>query len=406
MDTAPSTTTALQRIQDLEAQYLFSTYTRVPLLLERGKGVFVYDSTGKKYLDFITGIGVNALGYAHPRLLTVIKEQSKLLIHSSNVYYNAYQGPLAEKLTKASRMERAFFTVSGAEAAECALKVARAVAQKISPEKYELVAVDHSFHGRTMGALSVTGQAEYRTPFGPLLPKVHFVPANDVAALTAAVNANTCAIILEPVQGEGGIHVLETSFLRAAADLARQHQASLIFDEIQCGMGRTGKLFAHQWTDLVPDILITAKPIACGYPLGACMARGAAATALTSHSHGTTFGGGPLACRLGLEVLDILDHEEMYAHIRAMGERLKQGLEVLAKKHKCVKEVRGKGLMLGMELDRPAKPVFDSMVEQGLLANVTHTYTIRMLPPYILEEQHVDKALRIIGKALRAVKKA
>ncbi|MGH9414932.1 MAG: aspartate aminotransferase family protein [Terriglobales bacterium] len=401
MDTAPSTTSALERIQDLEARYLFTTYTRVPLLLERGKGVFVYDSTGKKYLDFISGIGVNALGYAHPRLLAVIKEQSKRLIHISNLFYNEFQGPLAERLTKASNMERAFFTVSGAEAAECALKVARSVGHRISPEKYELVALTHSFHGRTMGAVSVTGWEDYRAPFGPLLPKVHFVPANDVAALTAVVNANTCGIILEPVQGEGGIHPLNPAYLRAAADLARQHQACLIIDEIQCGMGRTGKLFAHQWTDVVPDILITAKPIASGYPLGAVMARGAAATALTSHSHGTTFGGGPLACRLALEVLDIVDNEGMYAHIRAMGERLQQGMQKLAAKHKCVKEVRGKGLMLGMELDRPAKPVFESMVEQGLIANVTHEFTIRMLPPYVIEAQHVDKALRILGKALK-----
>ncbi|MGH9467631.1 MAG: aspartate aminotransferase family protein [Terriglobales bacterium] len=404
MDTAPAATSALQRIQELEAQYLFPTYTRVPLLLERGKGVFVYDSAGKKYLDFITGIGVNALGYAHPRLLQVIREQSKLIIHSSNIFYNAYQGPLAERLTKRSRMDRAFFTVSGAEAAECALKVVRSVAQKIAPEKIEVVALDHSFHGRTIGALSVTGQPEYRKPFGPMLPGIRFIPANDIAALTAAVGANTCAIILEPVQGEGGIHELDVAFLRAAADLARQHRASLIFDEIQCGMGRTGKLFAHQWTDVVPDVVITAKPIAAGYPLGAVMARGEAATALNAHSHGTTFGGGPLACRLALEVLDILDNDEMYAHIQAMGARLKQGLERLAAKNKCVKEVRGKGLMLGMELDRPAKPVFQSMIEQGLVANVTHEFTIRMLPPYILEEQHVDKALRIVGKALKHAK--
>ncbi|MGH9487942.1 MAG: aspartate aminotransferase family protein [Terriglobales bacterium] len=400
MDTAPATT-ALEQIQELEARYLFPTYTRVPLLLERGKGVFVYDSAGKRYLDFITGIGVNALGYAHPRLLAVMREQSKKIIHTSNIYFNAYQGPLAERLTRLCNMERAFFTVSGAEAAEGALKVVRSVAQKISPAKIEIIALEHSFHGRTIGALSITGQTEYRTPFGPLLPGIRFVPANDVAALTAAVGHNTCAIIIEPVQGEGGIHEISGAFLRAAADLARQHQASLIFDEIQCGMGRTGKLFAHQWTDIIPDVIITAKPIACGYPLGAIMARGSAATALTAHSHGTTFGGGPLACRLALEVLDILDRDEMYAHIQAMGARLKQGLEALAARHKCVKEVRGKGLMLGMELDRPAKPAFQSMIEQGLLANVTHEYTIRMLPSYIIEEQHVDKALRIIGKALR-----
>ncbi|MGH9476217.1 MAG: aspartate aminotransferase family protein [Terriglobales bacterium] len=403
METATATN-ALQHVQDLESQYLFPTYTRVPLLLERGKGVYAYDSAGKRYLDFITGIGVNALGYAHPRLLAVIRDQSKKIIHTSNIYYNEFQGPLAERLTKLSRMERAFFTVSGAEATECALKVARSAGQKLSPDKIELVALEHSFHGRTMGALSVTGQTAYRTPFGPMLPGVTFVPANDIAALTAAVGPKTCGIIVEPVQGEGGIFEIQEGFLRAAADLARQHQASLIFDEIQCGMGRTGKLFAHQWTDLLPDILITAKPIACGYPLGAVLARGPQATALNAHSHGTTFGGGPLACRLGLEVLDILHNDAMYAHIQAMGERLKQGLQKLAARHNFVKEVRGKGLMLGMELDRPAKPVFDSMVEQGLLANVTHSTVIRMLPPYVLEPRHVDQALRIVAKALKVLK--
>jgi predicted acetylornithine/succinylornithine family transaminase len=391
----------LAQAQQLEAQYLIPTYARVPLLLVRGKGVYVFDSDDKKYLDFITGIGVNALGHAHPRVLAAMRAQSKLLIHSSNLYLNAYQGLLAQRLTALSGMERAFFTVGGAEASEGAIKVARSLGQKISPEKIELVALHNSFHGRTCGALSVTGQPKYRAPFGPLLPGVRFVHANDVNDLRAAVNERTCGILIEPVQGEGGIREVEPAFMTAAAELARQHQAVLIFDEIQCGLGRTGKPFAFQWTDVNPDLVVTAKPIACGYPLGVFMARGAAATVLDAGTHGTTFGGGPLACRLALEFLDVLADGRVYENVLARGAELKHGMQALARKHKFVKEVRGKGLMLAMELDRPAAPYVNRLAELGVLANVTHETIIRMLPPYVAEAKHVKQALRALGKALK-----
>jgi acetylornithine/N-succinyldiaminopimelate aminotransferase len=395
--------TTLSQAEEREAQYLFPTYARVPLLLERGKGVFLYDSNGKRYIDCITGIGVNALGYAHPRVLAVLREQGKKLIHSSNLFYNEYQGALAERLAKLSGMERAFFTVSGAEAVEGALKVARSLGQRTSPDKFEVVALTHSFHGRTMGALSVTGQPKYRAPFGPLLPGVSFVQANDAAGLASAVNARTCAIILEVVQGEGGVRELHREFLAAAAELARDNGACLICDEIQCGLGRTGRAFAYQGQGLQPDIVTTAKPIACGYPLGAILARGAAATALSAGTHGTTFGGGPLACRLALEFLDIVDQPAMYEHIRAVGAHMKEAMLRLARKHAIVKEVRGQGLMLGMELEKPAKPAVQRMLELGVIANVTHDTTIRMLPPYILEEKHADRALKALAKGIRAV---
>ncbi|MGH9418303.1 MAG: aspartate aminotransferase family protein [Terriglobales bacterium] len=391
----------LDHIRSLEQQYLFPTYSRQPVLLERGKGVFVFDSAGTKYLDAITGIGVNAMGHAHPKVLEAIKDQSRKLIHTSNLYYNEFQGPLAERLTRLSGMERAFFTVSGAEAAEGAIKVARAVAQRIAPDKIELIALDHSFHGRTTGAVSVTGTEKYRAPFGPLLPGVRFVPANDQAALAAAVNARTAAILIEPVQGEGGIREIDPAFLAAAADLARQHQALLIADEIQCGLGRTGKAFAFQWTSVIPDIVIAAKPIACGYPLGVILARGEAATALTAGSHGTTFGGGPMACRLGMVFLDFLDQESTYTHIQLVGAGLKQGMQELAARQRIVREVRGKGLMLAMELDRPAAPAARRMLELGMLVNVTHENIIRLLPPYILEPKHGEKIVRALGKALK-----
>ncbi|MGH9520865.1 MAG: aspartate aminotransferase family protein, partial [Terriglobales bacterium] len=286
--------------------------------------------------------------------------------------------------------------------AEGAIKVARSVGQAIAPEKYELVALEHSFHGRTCGALSVTGQTKYRTPFGPLLPGVHFVPAGNLERLEAACSERTCAILIEPVQGEGGIREVPVEFLRAAAELARRHQALLICDEIQCGLGRTGMAFAFQWTDVVPDIVITAKPIACGYPLGAIIARGTAAVALTSGTHGTTFGGGPLACRLGLTFLDFIEDKANLDHIANLGAEWKAGLQKLARRHKFVKEVRGKGLMLGMELNRPAAPVFQRMLEAGVLANVTHETTIRLLPPYTMQATHMRQMLRALGKALSA----
>lgn len=391
----------LAQIRALEEQYLLPTYSRIPLLLERGKGVHIFDSEGRKYLDCITGIGVNAMGHAHPRILATIKAQSKKLIHASNLYYNEFQGPLAQRLTALSRMEKAFFTVSGAEAAEGAIKIARALGQRVSPGKIELVALEHSFHGRTIGALSVTGQLKYRAPFGPLLEGVHFVPAGDQGALEAAVSERTAAILIEPVQGEGGIRQVAPEFLARAAALARVHRACLIFDEIQCGLGRTGKFFAFQWTDLAPDLVITAKPIAAGYPLGAILARGEAATALNAGSHGTTFGGGPLACCLGLAFLDFLTDPSTLENVQKQGTTLLEGMRKLGRRFKFVKEVRGMGLMLGMELDRPAAPVVRKMMELGVLANVTHDTIIRMLPPYILEDKHSAVLLRVLAKALK-----
>ncbi|MGH9393204.1 MAG: aspartate aminotransferase family protein [Terriglobales bacterium] len=391
----------LAAIRALEEQYLLPTYARIPLLLVRGKGVHVFDSEGKRYLDCITGIGVNAMGHAHPRILAAMREQARKLIHTSNLYFNEYQGPLAQRLTALSGMERAFFTVSGAEAAEGAIKIARALGQRLAPEKIELVALEHSFHGRTMGALSVTGQLKYRAPFGPLLAGVHFVRAGDQAALAAAVSDRTAGVLIEPVQGEGGIRQVPPDFLAMAAALARQHHACLIFDEIQCGLGRTGKPFAHQWTSLVPDVVITAKPIAAGYPLGAILARGEAATALNAGSHGTTFGGGPLACRLGLEFLDFLEQPATLENVRNQGAALLEGARALARKHAFIKEVRGMGLMLGLELDRPAAPVVRRLLELGLLANVTHDTIIRLLPPYILEDKHTALILRALAKALK-----
>ena len=393
----------LTEVQELEQRVLLATYARVPLLLERGRGAFVCDSAGKRYLDFITGIGVNALGYSHPRIVKAIREQSARLIHASNLYYNAYQAPLAERLTRLAGMERAFFTNSGTEALEGALKMARLYGRARSEGKTEFVALDNSFHGRTFGALSVTGQPKYRLPYEPAMPGVRFVAANDADALAAAVNERTCAILVEAIQGEGGIVPMTAAFMETAESLARQHGALLICDEIQCGLGRTGKPFAYQWTRVAPDIVVTAKPIACGLPLGAILARGAAAETFTPGLHGTTFGGGPLVCRVALEFLDILESERLLENVQARGDELRAGLQALAGRRRLgIRSVRGQGLMLGVELDHPAKPAVEAAREAGLLANATHDTVVRMLPPYNVESRHIAKALRILTRALKA----
>ncbi len=396
----------LADIQSAEAQSLLPTYARIPLLLERGKGPYVFAADGRRYLDFLTGIGVNALGYNHPRISRVIRQQSARLIHCSNLYYHAYQAPLAQRLAALAGMERAFFTNSGTEALEGALKLARLHGRALAADKVEIVALDNSFHGRTFGALSVTGQPKYRLPYEPALPGVRFVPANDHAALAAAVGPQTAAILLEPIQGEGGVVPLEAAFLTAAAGLARQHQAALILDEIQCGLGRTGRPFAFQWTDVVPDIVVTAKPIACGLPLGVILARGAAAAGFTPGMHGTTFGGGPLVCRVALEFLDIWEEDNLLANVADRGEELRSGLEALKRKQKAIQVVRGRGLMWGIELDRPAKPIVDAARELGLLANATHDTVIRLLPPYTVTPALVQKALRLLARAFRAANRA
>lgn len=395
---------ALDHARELEDQYLLPTYARIPMLLEKGKGVFVYDSEGNRYLDFISGIGVNALGHAHPRLVKVIREQSSQLIHISNLYYHEWQGKLAERLVRLSGMERAFFTNSGTEAVEGALKLARRMGQQRSPEKFEIVALENSFHGRSFGALSVTGQEKYRTPFGPALPGVRFVPAGDAEALARAVGPNTCAIILEPIQGEGGIHEMDADYLATAARLAEEHHAALIFDEIQCGVGRTGKFFAYQWNLVVPDIVITAKPIANGMPLGVILARGEAAKAFSPGLHGTTYGGGPLSCRVALEVLDIFEQDRVLENVQQVGGEMKSALNQLRGHFSCIRSVRGRGLMLGIELDRDARPAVEQLRQLGLLANATHETVIRMLPPYIITSQHADRAVRILTRVLKSLK--
>ena len=399
-----TTTSAPVSVMDLEKQYLFQNYARFPIVLTRGKGCYVYDSSGKRYLDLIAGIGVNALGYAHPRMTKVIREQAGKMVHCSNLYYNEYQGPLAERIAKVSGLDRVFFCNSGTEAIEGALKVIRAHGRKINPEKFETVALHDSFHGRTFGALSITGQEKYRSDFEPMLPGARFVRRNDIGALQQAVCDNTAGIVLELVQGEGGVHPLTDEYIRTARELADRHNALLLFDEIQCGVGRPGTYFSYQMLDpvVMPDLMTAAKPLACGIPLGFVAATDRAAGVIASGQHGTTFGGGALACRAALEFFDIL--EELFPNIIHVGGYFRMQLMDLARKHSFIKEVRGTGLMIGVELEFAGKQVVLDCMTKGMLINCTHNTVLRALPPYILGEKEVDRAISILKAVLRKAK--
>ena len=340
------------------------TYNRYPVVLTRGKGVFLYDIDDRRYLDFVSGLGVNALGHAHPRIVKTIREQAGKLIHISNLYYHEYQGALAEKLCtllgSSFGNARAFFSNSGTEAIEGSIKLARLAGHRAGGEaKSRLVALQGSYHGRTFGALSLTGQEKHRKGFEPMLEDVTFVGQNDIEGLRAAVDDNTCAIVLEPIFGEGGIHECSVEFLRECRAAADRHKAALIFDEIQCGLGRTGTMFAFQSFGVTPDIVAIAKPIAAGLPLGAFIAKEEFASAISPGQHGTTFGGGPLACRVALEFLAIVEDEKLLDNVNKVGAYLQQEFKTVAEKSPAAKEVRGRGFIQGINLDIPARPIVD-----------------------------------------------
>jgi acetylornithine/N-succinyldiaminopimelate aminotransferase len=388
-------------IKQLESQYLLPTYNRYPVAFEKGKGVFLYDFEGNKYLDLVAGLGVNALGHAHPRVVKAVRDQVAKVVHLSNLYYNEYQGRLAERLCQLSGLNRVFFSNSGTEAIEGSIKLARLAGHRAGGDaKCRLVALDGSYHGRTFGAMSLTGQDKYRKGFEPLLDDVTFVPQNDVEALRAAVNDNTCAIVLEPIFGEGGILECSTEFLQECRALADRYRAALVFDEIQCGLGRTGTIFAFQSFGVQPDIVAIAKPIAAGIPLGAFIAKEEFASAIHAGQHGTTFGGGPLACRVGLEYLSILEEENLLANVRNVGGYLQEQLQSLIGKFAGAREIRGRGFIQGLALDIPARPIVEQALAEGVLFNVTQDSVLRFLPPFLLEEKHVDKGIKVLKKLL------
>lgn len=394
-------------VVELEKKCLIQNYARLPLVIVKGKGCYVYDHSGKRYLDFVSGIGVNALGHSHPRILKAIREQINCFIHCSNLYYHSHQAPLAARLTELSGLDRVFFTNSGGESVEGALKIAKAFGRRQHVEKFEIVALNDGFAGRTAGAMSVTGTAKYREPFEPLLPGVSFVDVNDIQGLKESVSDRTAAILLEPILGEGGIQTVSRDFARCAMDLARQHKALLIFDEIQSGLGRTGNYFAFQrWNQspvddpnleqIKPDVLVTAKPLGGGLPIGCIIANERASQMLSPGLHGTTFGGNALACRTALEFLDIL--EEQLPMVRENGFYFKQRLEELVARYDFVEGVRGAGLMVGLNLRVPGKNVVQQAMEMGLLINCTTETVLRFLPPYIIGRRHIDRAITVLDK--------
>ena len=393
----------LAQVKELEKKYLLGTYSRYELLADRGSGAYLIDKSNKRYLDLLAGIAVNALGYNHPRVKQMLRKQIKRPIHVSNLIYHEYQGRLAEKLCKISGLDRAFFTNSGTESIEACLKFARAYARP----KFRVLSLDQSFHGRTFGALSATGQKQYREQFEPLVPGFEFVNFDDTGDLERKLTDDVCAVLIETIQGEGGIRPISEGFYRAARELTRKMGAVLVMDEIQCGLGRTGQWFAfHRFApptekELLPDMVALAKPLGLGIPLGAVILNERVAAAIQAGQHGTTFGGGPLACRASLEYFNVLEDENLLERVRNTGAYFKQRLEEM-KDLPVVKEVRGEGLMLALDLKIPGKDIVKQLLQQGFILNCTHETVLRMLPPFIITEKQIDKFVRALRPVLEA----
>ena len=387
-----------------EQELLLPTYDRQKVLFTHGRGVYLWDSEGKRYLDFLSGIGVNALGHAHPAITRVLKLQAGKLIHISNLFYHQFQAELAKRLTRISGLDRAFFCNSGTESWEAALKLARIYARANNKNgrqpKTTFIALENSFHGRTFGSLATTGQQKYRAPFEPVVPGVHFVRFNDIEALNLSFDDSVCAVCLETVQGEGGINPVSREFLQRARELTKQSGALLLLDEIQSGLGRTGKYFAYQHYGITPDIVTIAKPLAAGLPLGALLTNDRVASAMQPGLHGTTFGGGPLACAVAIEFLRQL--QSLLSRVRTTGKYFLRKLQELQKHHSSVKAVRGIGLMLAMELDSAdtAKAMVSELLVQGILINRTHDTVLRFLPPYMIQAKHIDELAKALDHAL------
>ena len=401
------TQATLAEIQSAESQLLLQTYERNPILFLSGNGVHLHDEHGNDYLDLLSGIGVCALGYNHPAITNAITTQAAKLIHTSNLFHTEHTVELALRLTEITGLDRVFFSNSGTEAWEAALKLARAHARLLRSEGKQIgtkiIALEHSFHGRTMGSVATTHKEKYREPFAPVMPDVEFVRFNDVDDLRAKFSSEVCAICIEAVQGEGGIHPLTQEFIAAARQLCDSTGALLLADEIQCGMGRTGKWFAYQHYGIQPDVTALAKPIANGIPMGAMLCTNDAALAITPGMHGTTFGGGPLACAVAITVIDTMKRENTLTHVNEVGEFFRAQLHALAARHECIVDVRGMGLMLGLELNSAelAKQVAAQMMDRRIIINRTSETVLRFLPPYILEREHVETAISALDEILK-----
>lgn len=384
-------------------QDLLHTYNRYPVVFDRGEGVHLYDLDGKEYLDFVAGIAVFALGYGNETYDNALKEQIDKLIHTSNYYYNVPAVEAAKRLKQVSGLDRVFFTNSGAEAMEGAIKAARKYAYlKDGATDHEIIAMEHSFHGRTMGALSVTGNKKYREAFEPMIGNVKFAKLNDFDSVESLVNDKTCAIIMETVQGEGGIYPAEEDFLKAVRKLCDEKDILLILDEIQCGMGRTGTMFAWQRYGVKPDIMTTAKALGCGVPIGAfLMTEKVGQNSLAAGDHGTTYGGNPLACKAAWTVLDLYEEQNILEHVQKVGAYLTDKLEELVSKYDCITERRGLGLLQGLVFQKPVNEIIERALKEGLVLINAGANILRFVPPLIIEEKHVDEMLVILEKCLK-----
>jgi acetylornithine/N-succinyldiaminopimelate aminotransferase len=399
----------LASIQAAEQKLLLNTYERNPILFVSGKGVYLRDESGHDFLDLLSGIGVSALGYGHPAIEEAIAQQSKRLIHTSNLFFHENTVPVAERLTRISGLDRVFLCNSGTEAWEAALKLARAHAKMLREQQgknigSKFLALSHSFHGRTMGSIATTHKEKYREPFAPVMPCVDFVDFNDVDDLRAKFSNAICAICIEPIQGEGGIHPVSQEFFEAARELCDSTGALLMADEIQSGLGRTGKWFAYQHYGILPDVTTIAKPIANGIPMGAMLCTNEAALAITPGMHGTTFGGGPLACAVATAVIDTIEKENLLDHVREVGDFFREEFSKLATRHDCIVDVRGLGLMLGVELNSVelAKQVASQLMGRRIIINRTSETVLRFLPPFILERKHVETTIKALDEVLSA----
>ena len=380
---------------------LLHTYNQFPVVLEHGEGVYLYDTEGKKYLDFAAGYAVSSLGYANEELNTALKAQIDKLCHTSNLYYNTVCGKAAEALKRITKMDRIFFTNSGGESVEGALKAARKYAYKKGTGRYEFIAMKESFHGRSFGAVSVTGHDAYREPFGPLVPGVSFAEYNNLDSVKALVTDKTCAIILEPLQGEGGINLATEEFMKGIRELCDKEGILMICDEVQCGMGRTGEMFCWQRYGIKPDIMTMAKAIGSGIPVGAfAMTEEVAAYSLEPGDHGTTYGGNPLACTAVSKTVEIFEKENLVAHVKEMGAYLTEKLEALKEKCDCIKAVKGTGLMQGIQITKPLGEVTNAVLKEGLLVIGAGADVLRFVPPLIIEKEHVDEMIAVLEKIL------
>lgn len=383
-----------------ERDYL-PVFARYKIVLDHGDGVYVYDTQGKKYIDFLGGIAVNVLGHNHTELVKAVAEQAGRMIHCSNLYYTQTQADAAEKLVKLSGLDKVFFANSGAEANEGAIKVARKYAHSIHPDKSQIITALHSFHGRTIATLTATGQPKYQEGFGPLPAGFDYVPYNDIQALEDMMSGSTAAVMLEPIQGEGGVHVPDMEYLQKVRELCDKYNAVLIFDEIQSGIGRSGKFFAYEAFGVKPDVVTLAKGLAGGVPIGAFITTDKVAAALHAGDHGSTFGGNPLACAAANVVLDTVGNELFLASVAKKGQYMKSRLQELqAKFPSLVKEVRGMGLILGMEISKPGRDIVNACLERGAIINCTAGNVLRFVPPLIVTQEHIDEVCDILAEVL------